>query len=191
MPDSVSRVPGLVTEASAWAPLRERAFALIWFAAVVSNIGTWMHDVAAAWLMTTLAPEPLMVALVQAATSLPIFMFALPAGALADLIDRRRLLLGLQACAGVLAVILAVVVATGAVTPGLLLLFTFLLGTIAALGAPAWQAMTPDLVPKPLLGPGRGAQRRRHQHRPRHRPGTRRAGDHRAGHRLAVRPQRA
>ena len=136
---------------SAWAPLRERAFALIWFAAVVSNIGTWMHDVAAAWLMTTLAPEPLMVALVQAATSLPIFMFALPAGALADLIDRRRLLLGLQACAGVLAVILAVVVATGAITPGLLLLFTFLLGTIAALGAPAWQAMTPDLVPKPLL----------------------------------------
>ena len=144
-------LPGWSAEASAWAPLRERAFALIWFAAVVSNIGTWMHDVAAAWLMTTLAPEPLMVALVQAATSLPIFMFALPAGALADLIDRRRLLLGLQACAGVLAVILAVVVATGAVTPGLLLLFTFLLGTIAALGAPAWQAMTPDLVPKPLL----------------------------------------
>ena len=150
MPDSVAAT-GVVTEASAWAPLRERAFALIWFAAVVSNIGTWMHDVAAAWLMTTLAPEPLMVALVQAATSLPIFMFALPAGALADLIDRRRLLLGLQACAGVLAVILAVVVATGAVTPGLLLLFTFMLGTIAALGAPAWQAMTPDLVPKPLL----------------------------------------
>ena len=138
-------------QASAWAPLRERAFALIWCAAVVSNIGTWMHDVAAAWLMTTLAPEPLMVALVQAATSLPIFMFALPAGALADLIDRRRLLLALQACAGVLAVILAVVVARGAITPGLLLLFTFLLGTIAALGAPAWQAMTPDLVPKPLL----------------------------------------
>ena len=138
---------------SAWAPLRERAFALIWFAAVVSNIGTWMHDVAAAWLMTTLAPEPLMVALVQAATSLPIFMFALPAGALADLIDRRRLLLGLQVCAGCLAVTLALIVAAGAITPGLLLLFTFLLGTTAALGAPAWQAMTPDLVPKPLLAP--------------------------------------
>jgi MFS family permease len=138
---------------SAWAPLRERAFALIWFAAVVSNIGTWMHDVAAAWLMTTLAAEPLMVALVQAATSLPIFMFALPAGALADLIDRRRLLLGLQVCAGCLAVTLALIVAAGAITPGLLLLFTFLLGTTAALGAPAWQAMTPDLVPKPLLAP--------------------------------------
>ncbi|MGD9508983.1 MAG: MFS transporter [Geminicoccaceae bacterium] len=136
---------------SAWAPLRERAFALVWCAAVLSNIGTWMHDVAAAWLMTSLAPEPLMVALVQAATSLPIFMFALPAGALADLIDRRRLLLGLQVCAGALAAILAVVVATGAITPALLLLFTFLLGCTAALGAPAWQAMTPDLVPRPLL----------------------------------------
>lgn len=138
-------------EHSAWAPLRERAFALIWTAAVVSNIGTWMHDVAAAWLMTTLAPEPLMVALVQAATSLPIFMFALPAGALADLLDRRRLLLVLQACAGCIAVLLALVVATGGISPPMLLLFTFLLGTTAALAAPAWQAMTPDLVPKPLL----------------------------------------
>lgn len=145
-------VSGRVVEhTSAWAPLRERAFALIWCAAVVSNIGTWMHDVAAAWLMTTLAPEPLMVALVQAATSLPIFMFALPAGAMADLIDRRRLLLGLQACAGCIAAILAVIVAMNAATPVVLLLFTFLLGTMAALGAPAWQAMVPDLVPKPLL----------------------------------------
>ena len=142
---------GVVANPSAWAPLREPAFALVWCAAVLSNIGTWMHDVAAAWLMTSLAPEPLMVALVQAATSLPIFMFALPAGALADLIDRRRLLLGLQLCAGVLAAILAVVVVTGAITPALLLLFTFLLGCTAALGAPAWQAMTPDLVPRPLL----------------------------------------
>ena len=136
---------------SAWAPLRERAFALIWTAAVLSNIGTWMHDVAAAWLMTTLAPEPLMVALVQAATSLPIFMFALPAGALADLIDRRRLLLGLQVGACAVTVLLALTVATGAISPLLLLLLTFVLGTTTALAAPAWQAMTPDLVPKPLL----------------------------------------
>jgi MFS family permease len=138
-------------QASAWAPLSERAFALIWLTSVVSSIGTWMHDVAAAWLMTTLAPEPLMVALVQAATNLPIFLFALPAGAMADLIDRRRLLLGLQTCAGCLAAVLALIVATGVFTPALLLLFVFLLGTMAALGAPAWQAMVPDLVPRPLL----------------------------------------
>ncbi len=140
-------------KASAWAPLRERSFLLIWSAAVVSNIGTWMHDVAAAWLMTSLAPAPLMVALVQAATTLPVFLFALPAGALADLINRRRLLLILQVTAAGLAVVLALIVAAGLVTPGLLLLLTFLLGTTAALGAPAWQAITPDLVPKPLLAP--------------------------------------
>ena len=178
--------------AGAWAPLRERAFALIWFAAVVSNIGTWMHDVAAAWLMTTLAPEPLMVALVQAATSLPIFMFALPAGALADLIDRRRLLLGLQVCAGVPRRRPgACVVAAGAITPGLLLLFTFLLGTTAALGAPAWQAMTPDLVPKPLLAQavalnGVGINIARAIG-----PALGGLVITAAGHRLAVRPQRA
>jgi MFS family permease len=136
---------------SPWAPLRERSFLLIWSAAVISNIGTWMHDVAAAWLMTSLAPAPLMVALVQAATTLPVFLFALPAGALADLIDRRRLLLALQVTAATLAVLLALTVASGLVTPGLLLLFTFLLGTTAAMGAPAWQAITPDLVPRPLL----------------------------------------
>jgi predicted MFS family arabinose efflux permease len=136
---------------SPWAPLRERSFLLIWSAAVISNIGTWMHDVAAAWLMTSLTPAPLMVALIQAATTLPVFLFALPAGALADLIDRRRLLLALQVTAAALAVLLAVIVSSGLVTPGLLLLFTFLLGTTAAMGAPAWQAITPDLVSRPLL----------------------------------------
>ena len=136
---------------SPWAPLRERGFLLIWSAAVISNIGTWMHDVAAAWLMTSLAPAPLMVALIQAATTLPVFLFALPAGALADLIDRRRLLLALQVTAAALAVLLAVIVASDLVSPGLLLLFTFLLGTMTAMGAPAWQAITPDLVPRPLL----------------------------------------
>ena len=137
--------------ASPWAPLRERAFLLIWSAALVSNIGTWMHDVAAAWLMTSLTPEPLMVALVQAATSLPVFLLALPAGALADLIDRRRLLLTLQIAAAALTVLLALIVATGAVTPLLLLGLTFLLGSLAAIGAPAWQAITPDLVGRALL----------------------------------------
>jgi predicted MFS family arabinose efflux permease len=138
-------------QTSPWAPLRHRSFLLIWSAALVSNIGTWMHDVAAAWLMTSLNPAPLMVALVQAATSFPVFLLALPAGAMADLIDRRRLLLVLQLCAGAIALALALIVVTGHITPGLLLVLTFLLGCTAALGAPAWQAMTPDLVPRPLL----------------------------------------
>ena len=143
--------PAGAAGAGAWAPLRERSFLLIWSAAVLSNIGTWMHDVAAAWLMTSLAPAPLMVAMVQAAVSLPVFLFALPAGALADLVDRRRLLLLLQVAAGCLAAVLAMIVATGLITPELLLLATFLIGTTTALGAPAWQAITPDLVPRTLL----------------------------------------
>src|SRR4051812_34697506 len=78
---------------SAVGPFRHRTFAVLWAATVISNIGTWMNDVGASWLMTSLAPSPLMVSLVQAATALPIFLFALPAGALADIVDRRKLLL--------------------------------------------------------------------------------------------------
>lgn len=135
----------------AWAPLRERSFAILWLAGIVSNVGTWMHDVAAAWLMTSLAPAPLMVALVQAATSLPIFLFALPAGALADLVDRRRMLITLQLTAAGTALVLALVVGFGLIDAWLLLLLTFLLGVTAALSAPAWQATVPELAPQPLL----------------------------------------
>src|SRR5882724_7017170 len=78
---------------SAWGPLRHRVFRGLWLAALISNIGTWMQNVAAAWYMTSLSPSPLMVALIQAATSLPVFLVGLPAGAVADVLDRRRLLL--------------------------------------------------------------------------------------------------
>src|SRR3712207_6835753 len=81
---------------SAWSPLGYALFRAIWIASVVSYVGTWMQNVGAAWLMTSLAPSPAIVALVQAATSLPTFLLALPAGALADVIDRRRLLLFTQ-----------------------------------------------------------------------------------------------
>src|ERR1700692_3772517 len=82
--------------ASAWAPLREPLFRSLWIASVISNIGAWMEDVGEAWLMTSQTPSPLLVALLQTAESLPIFLLALPAGALADVVDRRRLLLCTQ-----------------------------------------------------------------------------------------------
>jgi len=81
---------------SAWSPLKHSVFRAIWLATVVSNLGTWIQNVGAAWLMTSLSPSALMVALIQTAASLPMFLLSLPAGALADVIDRRKLLLFTQ-----------------------------------------------------------------------------------------------
>jgi len=143
--------PAMPPAPSAWSPFGRRAFALLWTATLVSNVGTWMHDVGAGWLMTTLAPSPAMVAFVQSATTAPIFLFALFAGALADRIDKRRFLI--QANAALLAVVAAMAMATaaGLMTPPLLLAFTFLIGAGAAFVAPAWQAVVPQLVPRPEL----------------------------------------
>jgi MFS family permease len=118
----------------------------VWTATLVSNIGVWMQSAAGGWLMTTLAPEPRMVALVQVASSLPMFLFGLPAGALADLLDRRRLLLAMEIVGTVLTAGFAVVVSRDLVTPSLLLAFIFLTSAAAAAIAPAWQAIVPQLV---------------------------------------------
>src|SRR3569832_484272 len=75
---------------AAWAPLQHRVFRMLWFASIISNIGSWMHAVGAGWLMTSLAPSPLMVALVQAATTAPVFLLAEPANTHTDIVDRRR-----------------------------------------------------------------------------------------------------
>lgn len=88
-----SDVTPVAERVSPWAPLRHTVFTVMWLAAVVSNTGTWMYNTASGWMMTDLAPDPLIVSLVQVATSLPMFLLALPAGALADVIDRRRLLI--------------------------------------------------------------------------------------------------
>lgn len=137
--------------ASAWSPFGRPAFAVLWIATVLSNIGTWMHDVGAGWLMTELSPSPFIVATVQAATTLPVFLFALPAGAIADIVDRRRLLIVVNAFMALTAGALALLVSTALITPVTLVIFTFLLGTGAAFMAPAWQAIVPSLVPKPQL----------------------------------------
>src|SRR3989442_4327106 len=84
------------TAEAAWAPLSHPVFRALWIASLISNVGTWMQNVGAAWSMTSLSPSPLMVALVQSATSLPVFVVGLPAGAVADIVDRRRLLLVTQ-----------------------------------------------------------------------------------------------
>ncbi len=130
------------------APFRQTAFAVIWTATLVSNVGGWMYSAASGWLMTSLNPDPLLVALVQAASNLPIFLLALPAGALADIFDKRRFLIVVESATTAVSAIYAAMVGLGLATPGNLLLFTFLVGAAGAMTVPAWQAVAPRLVPR-------------------------------------------
>lgn len=139
--------------ASAWAPFAHRAFALLWSATLISNVGTWMHDVGAGWLMTTLNSSPAVVSLVQAATTLPVFLFALYAGTLADRLDKRKMLITVNVVLLGLISVLTVLVHFGLVTPLILILFTLAIGTGTAFMAPAWQAIVPALVPRDALQP--------------------------------------
>src|SRR5205809_366648 len=132
--------------ASAWAPMHEPLFRSLWIAAVISYTGTWMQNVGAGWLMTQLTMSPLMVSLVQAATTLPVFLVILPAGALADMVDRRRFLLITQAWMVAAAGTLGILTLLGYVTPWVLLGFTFVLGLGSVMNDPAWQAITPEIV---------------------------------------------
>src|ERR1017187_9245231 len=131
---------------SLFGPLHEPLFRTLWIAAVVSYTGTWMQNVGAGWLMTSLTMSPLMVGLVQAAGSIAVFLVVLPAGAIADVVDRRKLLLFTQTWMVVAAAGLGVLTIAGKVTPSLLLLFALLMGFGAVLNDPAWQAITPEIV---------------------------------------------
>ena len=133
---------------SPWSPFRHRTFAVIWTATVVANVGTWMYSAAAAWLMTNLTTHPLMVSLVQVATSLPMFLFALPAGALADIVDKRRFLIVVEVATAVASAVFAALVMFDLVTPVTLLLFMFVIGAASAMTAPPWQSIVPSLVPR-------------------------------------------
>jgi MFS family permease len=138
-------------QVSALAPLRIAVFRALWIASLVSNIGSWMHLVAASWLMTSLTASAALVALLQTASSGPSFLLALPAGALADVLDRRRLVLVTQAWQLVIAGGLGALTAAHLTSPAVLLALTFALGTGAALGLPAFSALTPELVPREQL----------------------------------------
>ncbi len=130
----------------AWAPFHEPLFRSLWVASVVSYSGTWMQNLGTGWLMTSLTMSPMLVSLVQAAMSLPVFLVALPAGALADITDRRRLLLLTQGWMALTAVTLGVLTIFNLITPWLLLLFVFLMGLAEVMNDPAWQAITPEVI---------------------------------------------
>lgn len=143
MNTSASTTPPIST----FAPLRERTFAILWTATVLGNVATFMRDATNTWMVTELSRDPAAVALVQAMATLPIFLFSLPAGVLADLVDRRRLVIVAQLMLAAVAVALWTLSAFHALSLSNLALLSFLGGTGAALMVPAWQAVTPDLVP--------------------------------------------
>src|SRR5437660_6442486 len=105
---------------SPWAPLGEPLFRSLWIASVISYTGTWMQNVGAGWLMTTLTMSPFKVGMVQAAATLPVFLVIVPAGALADMIDRRRLLLFAQTWMVLASAVLGILTLLQVVTPWVL-----------------------------------------------------------------------
>ncbi|MEC9434015.1 MAG: MFS transporter [Pseudomonadota bacterium] len=137
--------------AGAFAPLREKVFAWLWAATVVGNAGSFMRDVASAWTAADLGASPLSVAMVQAAATAPAFLLALPAGVLADIVDRRRLLLGIQLLMAAASVALSLLAFAGALTLPALIGLTFVAGVGAALMGPVWQSIVPELVSRPQL----------------------------------------
>ena len=140
--------PQEIRTTSFWSPFRGRVFRLLWAATVVANIGGWMYNAAAGWLMTSLDSDPLMVSLVQAAASLPMFLFALPAGALADIIDKRRFILTLEVLVTLVSVVFAAWSLPISSLQGRCCCSCSSAARSPPLEAPAWQSIVPQLVPK-------------------------------------------
>ncbi|WP_269932396.1 MFS transporter [Aminobacter sp. HY435] len=138
-------------QGSALEPFKHSTFRSVWFASLASNFGGLIQAVGAAWLMTSIATSSDMVALVQASISLPIMLFSLVSGALADSYDRRRVMLTAQCFMLAVSALLTLVAYLGLITPWLLLTFTFLIGCGTALNNPSWQASVGDMVPRPVM----------------------------------------
>ena len=140
-----SKVP---SSSGSFAPLRQPVFAVLWVATVLGNIGSFMRDVASAWLITDLSASPTAVALIQTAATLPVFLLAIPAGVLSDILDRRRFLIGVQLLLGAVSATLLTLSWLGLQSVGSLIALTFVGGIGAALMGPTWQSIVPELVPR-------------------------------------------
>lgn len=135
-------------DSSAWAPLRAKNFRRLWLAQLVSNVGTWMQTVGAQWMLVHQANAATLTSMVQAASLLPVLFVSLPAGVLADVLDRRRLLLAISVAMTCVSAVLALLTAAGLTTPTVLIALVFLIGCGSALTGPGWQAIQPELVPR-------------------------------------------
>ncbi len=143
--------PAIVLELPALRPLKEAVFRGLWLAWLVANLTMWTHDVAAAWLMTQLSDSAVMVALVQTASTLPVFLLGIASGAMADIVDRRRWFAATQAWVSATALVLALLALAGGLNAPLLLLLTFVNGIGLAARWPVFSAIVPDVVSKPEL----------------------------------------
>lgn len=132
----------------AFAALRQPVFAVLWAATVLGNTGSFMRDVASSWLVTDLSASPTAVAMIQAAATLPVFLLAIPAGVLSDILDRRRFLIFIQIALAAVSATLLSLSYNGALTVEYLVALTFVGGIGAALMGPTWQAIVPELVPR-------------------------------------------
>src|SRR5580698_2286863 len=149
MPESAQDAAHLAPpEVGAWSPLRIPLFRNLLIADLVSDIGAFMQTVGAAWLMTTLTSSTVYIALIQTASALPFFVLALPAGAIGDIVDRRKLILFTETWMLVVALVLTVMTFAGLMTPVMLLALTFALSAGDAFETPAWRAVLPELVQK-------------------------------------------
>jgi MFS family permease len=140
-----------LTASPTFAPFRTLVFRNLWLATFAANIGMWMNDVTAAWVMTSLTTSPVMVAMVQTASTLPVFLLGLPSGALADIIDRRRYFAATQLWVALTALLLAALALTDSLTAPLLLGLTFANGIGLAMRWPVFSAIVPEVVPREHL----------------------------------------
>ncbi|RYE34704.1 MAG: MFS transporter [Hyphomicrobiales bacterium] len=141
-------MPKAAAEAGAFSPLKQPVFAVLWAATVLGNTGSFMRDVASSWLVTDLSASPAAISMVQAAGTLPIFLLAIPAGVLSDILDRRKFLIAIQLLLAAVSISLMVLSHLGLLTISSIVALTFVGGIGAALMGPTWQAIVPELVPR-------------------------------------------
>ncbi|WOI45178.1 MFS transporter [Acidovorax sp. BLS4] len=150
-PSAAAAAAAVPAPSGSFAPLRLPLFAVLWSATVLGNIGSFMRDVASSWMVTELSSSPAAVALVQTAATLPIFLLAIPAGVLSDILDRRRFLIAVQVLLACVSGTLLVMARTNTLTVESLIVLTFVGGIGAALMGPTWQSIVPELVPRSEL----------------------------------------
>ncbi|WP_434034642.1 MFS transporter [Cupriavidus sp. a3] len=151
MAEQATPSPSRTADGGAFAPLAQATFAVLWAATILGNVGSFMRDVASAWLATDLSSSPAAVATIQAAATLPVFLLAIPAGVLSDILDRRRFLIAIQVGLALVSGTLAMLAWRNALTIEILIGMAFLGGVGAALMGPTWQSIVPELVPQQEL----------------------------------------